>query len=89
MKIHSIHASVTVADRQTRENVLSLCKLPRSVLPFGPARDALLIRASKGQDVYAYAPLQRETRPEHMRYNVWVHGTRYTVAEWLEAYRDA
>lgn len=67
-------------------NYRSLVAIPVSLLPVGPARTELLELALYGSDCYGYAPLQLEEEPLKRRYNVWAHGRRYSVQDWLEAY---
>lgn len=40
---------------EAAENVQSVRRVPRSMLPDGPARDALLALAAAGRDCYCYA----------------------------------
>lgn len=79
---------------EAAENVASVRRVPRTVLPPGPARDALTAIAAAGYDCYAYAsggesigtwcawlgPLADARRPER--------NGRVPLAEWCARWRE-
>jgi hypothetical protein len=73
---------------ETEVNVKSIDRIPKRLLPDGPAREALLEMARSGKDVDAYTPFQ--TCPERQkRWNVWVIDRRWDVENWRESFTES
>lgn len=73
------------AKTETQSNIESIEQIPERLLPKGhPARIDLLARAARGDDAYAYTPMQLATRKDEKRWNVWVAGKRWELERWRD-----
>jgi hypothetical protein len=69
------------------ENVASIRRVPKAVLPNGPARNVLSGMARDGYDCYIYQPAQRPDTPKReRRWNLWLNNQRYDLREWLSEF---
>ena len=73
---------------ETEKHVKSIDRIPKRLLPDGPARRALLEMAWEGLDVEAYTPFQ--TCPESQkRWNIWLIDRRWDVEKWAEHFTES